>query len=173
MFIIWLPVWGTGNKCRTRDLTIIWEGAKKRESFYSLMKTISTSQRLSKKVKSNAPSNLEMFIQQALIPTLTSNMSQTKLMHNVFIVEKWAFFFFWILFGRNKGQHLNQFNGPCIQHKGVLSYNLIRVVNFIYRFYCRSQIQEAREKIKLNDSKLFFLDKNCITCSSHYGKRMC
>ena len=24
MFIIWLlPVWGTGNKCRTRDLTII------------------------------------------------------------------------------------------------------------------------------------------------------
>ena len=40
------------------------------------------------KVKSNVPCNLEMFIQQALILTLTSNMSQTKLMHNVFIVEK-------------------------------------------------------------------------------------
>ena len=45
------------------------------------------------KVKSNAPSNLEMFIQQALILTLTSNMSQTKLMHNVFIVEKMSIFF--------------------------------------------------------------------------------
>ena len=40
------------------------------------------------KVKSNVPCNLEMLHQQALILTLTSNMSQTKLMHNVFIVEK-------------------------------------------------------------------------------------
>ena len=40
------------------------------------------------KVKSNVPCNLEMFIQQALIQALTSNMSLTKLTHNVFIVEK-------------------------------------------------------------------------------------
>ena len=46
------------------------------------------SQKLSMKVKSNAPCNLEMFIQQALILTLNSNMSLTKLTHNVFIVEK-------------------------------------------------------------------------------------
>ena len=29
--IIWLlPVWGTGNKCRTRDLTVIWQVSKKK-----------------------------------------------------------------------------------------------------------------------------------------------
>ena len=31
MFIIWLlPVWGTGNKCRTHDLTVIWQASKKK-----------------------------------------------------------------------------------------------------------------------------------------------
>ena len=31
MFIIWLlPVWGTGNKCRTHDLTVIWQVSKKK-----------------------------------------------------------------------------------------------------------------------------------------------
>ena len=45
------------------------------------------------KVKSNVPCNLEMLHQQALILTLTSNMSQTKLMHIVFIVEKMSIFF--------------------------------------------------------------------------------
>ena len=31
MFIIWLlPVWGTGNKCRTHDLTVIRQESKKK-----------------------------------------------------------------------------------------------------------------------------------------------
>ena len=31
MFIMWLlPVWGTGNKCRTHDLTVIWQVSKKK-----------------------------------------------------------------------------------------------------------------------------------------------
>ena len=31
MFIIWLlSVWGTGNKCRTRDLTIISQASRKK-----------------------------------------------------------------------------------------------------------------------------------------------
>ena len=31
MFTIWLlPVWGTGNKFRTHDLTVIWQASKKK-----------------------------------------------------------------------------------------------------------------------------------------------
>ena len=31
MFMIWLlPVWGTGNKCRTHDLTVISQASKKK-----------------------------------------------------------------------------------------------------------------------------------------------
>ena len=112
-------------------LTITWQGAKKRE-FLLAHKNNSTSQRLSMKVKSNVPCNLEMLIQQALIQALTSNMSLTKLTHNVFIVEKWAFFFLLNFVWPNKGHHLNQFNGPSIQHKVVLSYNLIRVVFIVF-----------------------------------------
>ena len=63
---------------------------------------------------------VKKFIQQAVIQCNLKR--EPNQMHSVFIVEKWAFFSFWILFGRNKGQHLDQFNGPCIWHKVVLSY---------------------------------------------------
>ena len=39
MFIIWLPVWENGNKCRKSDLTVIWQ-ASVNESFNWLTKTI-------------------------------------------------------------------------------------------------------------------------------------
>ena len=32
MFITWLPVWGTGNKCKTSNLTVIWRSKIKMQT---------------------------------------------------------------------------------------------------------------------------------------------
>ena len=54
MFIIWLlPVWGTGNKYRTRDLTIIWQARQERK-FLLAHENDSTQERVSEKVKTNS-----------------------------------------------------------------------------------------------------------------------
>ena len=37
--LLWLPVWGTGNKCRARNLTVIWQ-VLENESFNWLTETI-------------------------------------------------------------------------------------------------------------------------------------
>ena len=46
MFIIWLPVWESRKKCRTSDLTVIWQTSEN-ESFNWLTETIAHYRRLS------------------------------------------------------------------------------------------------------------------------------
>lgn len=105
----------------------VWQSfdrGPKRESFYWLIETIAHQGFQWKWNQMHQACKVKKFIQQALIQTLQCNLKrEPNQMQSVFIVEKWAFFSFWILFGQNKGQHLDQlFNVPCIRHKVVLSY---------------------------------------------------
>ena len=58
MFIIWfLPVWGTGNKCRTSAGRAIWQSFDRCQEIKCLLvhENNSTQQRVSEKVKTNSP----------------------------------------------------------------------------------------------------------------------
>ena len=49
-----LPIWGTGNKCRTRDLTGIWQASRKK-FLLAINENNSSQQSVSEKVKTNSP----------------------------------------------------------------------------------------------------------------------
>ena len=49
-----LPIWGTGNKCRTRDLTVIGQASRKK-FLLAINENNSSQQSVSEKVKTNSP----------------------------------------------------------------------------------------------------------------------